>query len=306
PDGSMWARQARSFAREVEEASHGQLRVKWYFSGADGDERAQLRYLRERKLDGMASAVCGSLAPALKVTSVVGLFQARDEGTYILRKLRPLIDKQMRDNGVTDLGLGGFGEAVLFSRTPVRSLAEMQRGTYFFWDMHPVGVEQLTLMGVHVKALSVADAGRAYDAGTIDGFVMSPTAALAFQWSTQTKYFNDLQLDFTPACLVVSNATMDALPIEQQRILHVAGERLATLFSQAGELQENELIHHLFEHQGLQRITVDASFRDEFYSAARKARAALPPDAVPADALRTVLDLLADYRAELRFRGSVP
>lgn len=306
PEGSTWARQARSFAREVEESSHGQLLVKWYFGGAAGDEPAMARYLRERKLDGLASGVCGRLAPALTVTNVIGLFRERDEGTYVLRKIRPLIEAEMRDSGVTSLGIASFGQAILFSRTPVRTLAELQRGTYFVWEVHPVAAEQLRKMGVHIKTLPMDMAGRAYDSGAIDGFVMAPTAALAFQWSTQASYFNDLQLGFAAACLVIANTTLDSLPLEQQRLLRVAGNRLTTLFDQAGRQQDADLVHHLFEHQGLKHIAIDASARDEFYEAARKARAALDPRSVPPDILHQVLDLLADYRAEQRAQGASP
>lgn len=306
PDGSLWAREARSFAHEVEEASHGQLHVKWYFGGAAGDERTAQRYLRAHKLDGLASGVCGEFAPVLAVTDAIGLFRARDESSYVLRKLRPLIDQEMRASGVANLGVASFGQAVLFSRTPVSSLAELQRGTYFVWEVHPLAAQHLSSMGVHVKTLPMTEASRAYDAGAIDGFVMAPTAALAFQWSTQARYFNDLQLGFAAACIVVSNTTLDSLPLDQQRILRVAGDRLTVLFDQTTQQQDSELVHRLFEQQGLKHITTDAAARDEFYEAARQARATLDPKLAPPEILRQVLDLLADYRAEQRAQRSAP
>lgn len=303
PDGTSWARMARQFGQEMEEATHGELRIKWYFGGVTGDERETLQHIRARQLDGEAAAGCSLLSSALRVTNIVGIFRSREEGIYILRKIRPTIDEEMRLSGFTDLGIASFGIDVIFSRTPVRSFADLQRGNYWVWDMYEVAGALLKNMGVHVQAKSLVDAGRAFERGQIDGFVAAPTAALAFQWTTQARYFTDLQVDFAPMCLVIANATMDKLPIDQQRALHTVGDRLVKLFEQMGAAQDEALLHKLFEHQGLQRIPVDGALRNEFYETARAARSSLDGNAVPPALVGRVLDLLADYRAEQRAEG---
>ena len=42
PEGTAWARELRAFARDVENLSHGNLRVKWYFGGITGAEPLQI------------------------------------------------------------------------------------------------------------------------------------------------------------------------------------------------------------------------------------------------------------------------
>ncbi|HWE29047.1 MAG TPA: TRAP transporter substrate-binding protein DctP, partial [Polyangia bacterium] len=281
PDGTSWARSARQFGQEIEEATHGELHIKWYFGGVTGDERETLQHIRARQLDGEAAAGCSLLSSALRVTNIVGIFRSREEGIYILRKIRPTIDEEMRQNGFTDLGIASFGTDVIFSRTPIRSFADLQRGNYWVWDMYEITGTLLRAMGVHVKTTSLTDAGRAFERGQIDGFVAAPTAALAFQWTTQASYFTDLQVGFAPMCLVISNATMDQLPLDQQHALHAVGDRLVKMFDQTGATQDDALLHKLFEHQGLKRIPVDVDFRDEFYESARTARSTVDAKTVP-------------------------
>src|SRR3954463_9025735 len=64
PDGTSWAREARAFAREVENVTANGVRTKWYFGGIAGDEMEELARLRRGQLDGIAGAVyCERLAP---------------------------------------------------------------------------------------------------------------------------------------------------------------------------------------------------------------------------------------------------
>ena len=303
PDGTSWARTARQFSQEIEDATHGELRIKWYFGGVTGDERQTLQHIRARQLDGEAAAGCSLLSSALRVMNLVGVFRSREEGIYILRKIRPTIDEEMRQGGFTDLGVTTFGIDVIFSRTPIRSFADLQRGNFWIWDMAEVAGSLLKSMGIHVQSASLSDAGRAFESGQIDGFVAAPAAALAFQWTTQAAYFTDLQIDFAPMCLVISSSAMDKLPLEQQRALHTVGDRLIKVFEQMGAAQDDALLHKLFEHQGLKRVPVDGALRDEFFESARTARSSLDATTVPPQLVGRVLDLLADYRAEQRAQG---
>lgn len=303
PEGTSWARVAHQFGQEVEEATHGELRIKWYFGGVTGDERETLQHIRAHKLDGEAAAGCSLLSSALRVTNIVGIFRNREEGIYILRKIRPTIDEEMRENGFTNLGIASFGIDDVFSRTPIRSFADLQRGNFWVWDMYAVGGTLLQAMGIHAKPMSLTAAGRAFESGQIDGFVAVPTAALAFQWTTQARYFSDLQIDFAPMCLVISSVTMDKLPIDQQRVLHAVADRLVKLFDQMSAAENDSLLHKLFEHQGLERVPVDSALRNEFFESARLARSALDGQTIPPQLLGRVLDLLADYRAEQRAEG---
>src|SRR3954463_7446180 len=80
PEGSAWARELAAYARDVDESTHGAVRIKIYYSGIAGDEFTVLDRIRREQLDGaLASESCTRLAPSMKVTRIVGLFQTREE-----------------------------------------------------------------------------------------------------------------------------------------------------------------------------------------------------------------------------------
>jgi TRAP-type C4-dicarboxylate transport system substrate-binding protein len=146
----------------------------------------------------------------------------------------------------------------------------------------------------------VIHAGRAFADDRIDGFVATPTAALAYQWSAQAGYYTELPIGFLPGCMVLSQRAMDSLPLGAQNALKAAGAKLGIRFEETGRLQEEALIGGLFERQGLKHAPPSEEFRREFLQAARTAREKVAPGMVPDELLKSVLAWIADLRADQR------
>src|SRR5260370_35112001 len=80
PEGSAWARELRSFSRDVESRSDGAVRIKLYLGGIAGDEMEVLARIKRDQLDGtIGSEICPRLAPSRKVARLVGTFQSPEE-----------------------------------------------------------------------------------------------------------------------------------------------------------------------------------------------------------------------------------
>jgi TRAP-type C4-dicarboxylate transport system substrate-binding protein len=117
PEGTSWAHELKAFARDVEESTHGELRVKWYLGGIAGDETAALERARKGQLDGMAGAIlCQQLAPSMRLLRLPGMFESREEAFYVMGRMRADIESEMRQRGFAFLGGAGFGFDVIFSR----------------------------------------------------------------------------------------------------------------------------------------------------------------------------------------------
>jgi TRAP-type C4-dicarboxylate transport system substrate-binding protein len=303
PDGTAWARELKAFARDVELATGGEVRIKWYLGGIAGDEKTALERVKRGQLDGAAlSVTCSRYAPSLKVTRMLGLFQRYDESHFVLNRLYPAIDQELRKSGLVGLGIAVIGSELIFSRRPVSSMAEWRAQKLWVWDLDDIWIAELPRFGLKTVALPVEQAGAAYDRGEIDGFVGIPTAALAYQWSTRAKYFTRLQLGFLPACLVLSTAAFDALPLEAQNGLRGAGAKLGARFDEINRAQEEQLVNGLFERQGLRSVPLGTPqgqrFRAEFFEESQRLQANLPEPLIPRELISRVKVLLADFRAE--------
>jgi TRAP-type C4-dicarboxylate transport system substrate-binding protein len=298
PEGTAWARELHAFARDVEAATAGEVHIKWYLSAVAGDENAALARVANGQLDGLAGAsFCEQLAPSLRAFRTVGLFQNRDEVIDVLGRLGPQLDDEFRRSGFVNLMVGVFGSDVIFSRRPVRSMAEFRAVRWWMWNASALFGATLPKLGARVQLMAIEELPSAYGAGAVDGFIMPPAAALGYQLSTLAGYFTDLDLAMLPACMVLSNAALDPLPIEQQRAIRTAAAKFRIRFNQVSAELDRALLGGLFEKQGLRRVPVSPQFRYEFLEAAKAARGQLDERLLPREVLVRVLAMLADYRA---------
>jgi TRAP-type C4-dicarboxylate transport system substrate-binding protein len=300
PDGTTWAHEIKSFSNEVETATHGEVRLKWYYGGIAGADLQVGERIARGQLDGAASGgmLCSRLAPAMRVMRVRGAFRNRDEATHVLNRLRETIEGQFRKSGFVHLGSTGLGADYAFSRRPVQTLDDLKRLKAWRWDIDEVAQLFDKELGFASVPMPLEDAGQAYDEGKIDGFFSIPTAALAFQWYTRTRYLLDLPLGYLWGCLLVTQRAFDRLPPEHQGTLRAAGAKLGARLEEIGRAQDEALLHGLFQKQGVTPTEPSAQLRNELYAAALMAREQLGEKLVPKELLREVLAILADYRAE--------
>ena len=299
PEGTAWAREIHAFAREVESATHGDVRVKMYFGGIAGGEAEMEERVRRGHLDGVISGgmFCSRIAPSLRVLRVIGLLRDRREAIYLINRLRPAISRESEGNGFVDLGVALIGMDLLFSRHPVRALADLQHGTYWIWDLDDMVQKQLGEMGIHLVPAPLPEAAALFESGRSDGFFTVPGAALAFQWSAQAKYAAPLAYTALPGCAFVTKRVFDELPFDTQQSIRSAGAKLQARFNDVTDVQDAALLGSLFARQGLVLAPADGRLRVEFFKAAAEAVKKLGAQLVAPALLKQATLILDELRA---------
>jgi TRAP-type C4-dicarboxylate transport system substrate-binding protein len=299
PAGTAWARELNAFAREVDARTNGRVRVKWYFGGISGEEQAMGERIRRGQLDGAASGgpLCETLAPSMRVMRVMGMLTTPREATYVASRLWPTLDKEFHRSGVVGLGTATIGPHIIFSRKPIRSIADLKTTRLWIWDRDDVIIAELRRFGANQVPLPVGDAARAYEDGRVDGFMAPSSVALAFQWSALAHYATDLRLDYMTGCVVITERAFDPLPQETRDMIRSAGGKLSVRFAQIGEQQDQMLMNGLFKKQGVTTVPVDPRFSTEFFELARNTRDHLDERLVPHALIARVQGILADFRA---------
>jgi TRAP-type C4-dicarboxylate transport system substrate-binding protein len=301
PDGTAWARELKAFGREVQAVTNNDVQIKWYLSGIAGDELSQHLRVQRDQLDGVVSGgmLCQKLAPSLRAIAVAGQFRDRHEADFVLNQLRPTLDTEMIKSGYVLVGPAGMGFSVIFSRTPVRTMAELRRLRPWLWSLDDTMRAQLEGMGLHVVQLPVEEAARAYDDQRVDGFVALPSAAMAFQWSAQARYVTDLKLGYETGCLMLARRAWDTLSHEQQQTMSAAVAKLSVRIEEVSEQIDHTLLSGLFAKQGLTAIAAPAPLQAEFAESARKT---LPivERLVPPGTMQRVRQLILEYRRQVR------
>ena len=285
PDGTAWARELKAFAREIDDGAH--LRVKFYWGGIAGDEREIVARIKRGQLDGAAgAAMCTDLAPSLQATRLQGIFPSRDVHEKLVRKI-PNIDEEFKKAGFVNLGVGGLGPSIVFTKHPVTSWAELKKLRLWRWELDPVAWQQDRMMGMTVVPGSVDGGAAMFDAGKIDGFVALAASALAFQWQSRAPNILPLEMDYLNACVILSLSTFEALPIETQQTIRAAGAKLQLRMELVGRDTDRVVISGTLTGSGVHATPVPAATRDAFFSAARATRAKAAAEGhVPAPALQ--------------------
>ncbi|MGZ3425785.1 MAG: TRAP transporter substrate-binding protein DctP [Polyangia bacterium] len=300
PDGSIMAQEIKRWGQDLEVATGGRVRIKWYLNGVAGDELEQGDRMMKGQLDGSAGGqmFCNRIIPSMRVTRLPGVFQSREEAADAINRLNTTMIKEAHEHGFALLTAVSLGPDVIFTRTPVHNLAELRKLKLWRWDLDEVGIATSREMGLQVVPLPVADAARAYDNGRVDGFLAVPLAALAFQWSARARYLTDLRGSYIWSCLVMTERSLQRLPTQQQDMVRVAAARARERFEEMGRRTDEALLGGLFARQGATSVPVSDGFRAEYVAAARAARAKVTDRFVPKELIDRVLQMLADYRIE--------
>jgi TRAP-type C4-dicarboxylate transport system substrate-binding protein len=300
PEGTFWSRELRATAQEIEAGTNGAVHLKLYLGAVAGDEMEVAARIAKGQLDAVGSAgvMCDRVSPTLRAISIPGLFATRAEASAVSQKLRPTMEEEAQKAGFALLGVATLGQDVLFTRSPVRSLAELRALKLWRWDGDEVGIATARAMGLHVVPTPVHEAMAAVENGRLDGFMAIPTAALAFQWSTRTRYLTSLRAGHLNGCILVANRAFDRLLPEQQQVLRAAFVKLEARFEDISRREDEALVGELFARQGLTVAAPSAALRDDFFAAAAKARATLAEAIVPHAVVNRVLKALAEVRAK--------
>jgi TRAP-type C4-dicarboxylate transport system substrate-binding protein len=299
PDGTAWAREVKAFSREVAEATHGEVQMKWYFGGIAGDDLQVQERIRKDQLDGVGSGgmLCERVSPSFRGLRVPGLYQSREEVRYVAQQMRPTFEQEFSAGGYAYLGHAVVGPIVIATRHPVRTLAELKRERMWMWDLDEMTNEPLKEMGLSLVGTPIDAAGAAYTDGKVDGFFGIPMAILAFQWSAQARYVSDVHANFLVSCLVTTNRAMDRLPLEHRQAIRSATAKLSTRLEAVEEDLDRKLLGGLFKQQGLLPAPTAEGFGAEFFEAAHDASLRLGAKLIAPALLKRMTELLATYRA---------
>ena len=274
PEGSAWANLLRDWAREIEAVTNGAVRVKLVLlrhrrRRARGRSTASTGAARRHRLGRHPLRAAGAVD---EVQALAGVFQSREEAAYVMERLRPTLEEETARAGfalliTTGLGPGGALHAhagALDGRAAQDEAVALGR--------RRAGHRHGARDGPARRADRLDVAGKAYDDKRVDGFIAIPTAALAFQWSTQARYLTDLRPGYLTGCVLVAHRAFDRLTAEQQQTFRSLFAKYDALFQEMGRRQDEALLGGLFAKQGLKPIPPSEGFRSEFFEAARAAR----------------------------------
>jgi len=214
PEGSIWDKNLKQMAEEWKQATGGRVTVTIFGGASQGDEATVLRKMR---LDALQAASftavgLGSIDAAFNVFDVPFFFESYDELNDVTAKLTPTIAKRLDAKGFVLLNWGHGGWTQLFTKRPVRTLADLKTIKLYTSAGNDRMVQWFKANGFQPRAMAMTDIMTGLTTGMIEGLPTPALAAQLFQWYRQTPYMLDIGLAPVVGASIITKKAWNAIP----------------------------------------------------------------------------------------------
>lgn len=213
PDGSSWMKVLRQAGADVEAATEGRVKIKYYPGGVRGDDQQVLRRIRVRQLDGgiVQTGVFSRLFTDVQIYNLPMVFENLDEVDAVRETMDPLLVEGLADAGFVALGIAEIGMAYAMSTKEARSLADARR--LKVWSPQGDRPAERALSAFRIKPipLSLAEVLSGLQTDLIDTVAAPPVAVLPLSWHTKLRYVLDLPFMYIYSLVVVSDRSLKGI-----------------------------------------------------------------------------------------------
>jgi len=288
PTGTTWHKALLEMGNTWRKTTEGRVTLTVYPDGAQGDESTTVKKMRpgmETLGAGFLTAAgLAELDDAFNVFAMPFFFESDEEEGAVEKKLTPIFEQRLNAKGFHLLGWGTGGWIQVFSKKPIKSLADMKSAKLFTTKGADKWVQWYVANGFHPVALLPSDipAQLKLSTGLIDTAPNPPYLALSLQIYRDAKYMLDLHIAPLTAAMIVSNTAWNKVPADDRPKLTTAAEDLEKTVRQRTPAQDAESVAAMTKY-GLQVIKLDPKAEAEFRSAATELAKTMRGSMVPAD-----------------------
>ena len=214
PDNSPWTSALRSMGMAWEKSTEKRVRLTVYAGTIPSESSAIARMA----VDGLQAAtlmVAGlsEIDDAFNVFGVPFFFESDAELTHVQQKLTPLIRERLRAKRYHLINWGNAGWIHLFSKKPIRTLADVRQAKLFTTEGNPKMVQWYTANGFHAVPLSAGEIPKQLKlpTGAINAAPMPPVYAVALQIFKDAGNMLDVRLAPLVGATVMTDAAWNKI-----------------------------------------------------------------------------------------------
>lgn len=241
PENSIWMKEMRVGAKEIEERTDGRVMLKFYGGGVMGNDKKVLRKMRIGQLHGGSFTPSGlaERCPDLNLYGMPLIFDSLDEVSYVRGRFDERLMKSLEDAGLVGFGIAGGGFAMIMSEKPVTSREDLQGRKVWVPEGDSWTLSAMKALDLSPVILPITDVLTGLETGLIEVIGTPPVAAVALQWYTKLNYLTDFPISYTYAVLVIEKDVFDSMEPADQAVVREVMDRIYASFD-AGSAAENE------------------------------------------------------------------
>lgn len=297
PEGSTWMRIMDLLDDEIRSQTGGEVGLKFYPGGIQGDEGVVLRKIRAGQLQGggFSGTGLGEIAPGLRVMEIPFAYRSLDEVHAVRERLSPLFEKMLNDAGFQLLGWSDVGFVYLFSKSPISGVDDLRKSKMWLWEGDPLAKTLLQAVGVSPVPLPITDVVTALQTGMVDAVYTSPLACISLQWYARVSDMTDIPVTHAMGAVVVSSETWNKISPGSQEIVRQLARKYFTQLDEA-TAKDNQQSIQVLQQKGIKLVPMEAAYRAQFEEIGRSVREKLVGTLYTQDVLDQALRTLAEVR----------
>jgi TRAP-type C4-dicarboxylate transport system substrate-binding protein len=262
PDGTRWMQELRKAGDEIARRTDNAVKLRFFPGGIMGNDKSVLRKIRVGQLQGgvIVSGGLTDIYPDIVLYNIPFLFRSYDQADYVRQRLDPVLIEGLARNGFVSFGLSEGGFAYLMSKTPIRSVDQLQSHKVWVPADDPLSRIVFDTIDIAPIPLPLTDVLTGLQTGLIDTVASSPIGAIALQWQTQVKYLVNEPLVYLYATLIIDNKAYGRIDTANQAIVREELEKVFRSLDQQTRKDDAEAIKAL-KAQGIEFLEPTAASR---------------------------------------------
>ena len=307
PANTTWHNALREMGHAWQTGTEGRVRLTIYPGGSQGTEKTVIAFMRVGQLDAALLMPTGlqEIDESTRVFSMPFFLESDEELAYVLARVAPAVERRLQAQGFHVLGWGSGGWVRLFSKRPIRSLADVQQAKLFTSQSDGRTVRWYRSNGFNPVALSETQIVPQLKLpnGMIDTVPFPPYGAMVLQVHTAAPHMLDLNVAPLVGATVISKRAWSRLSAQDRATMQAAARAMQErVFTEVPRLDTRSIAS--MQRLNLTVTTLAPAAASEFRAAADRMVPALRGNTVPADIYDLAVKARDEYRQSRRRTGS--
>jgi TRAP-type transport system periplasmic protein len=297
PEGSPWFDTVARIRERWKKASDGQVRMKVYGGGVAGDEEEVLRKIKVGQLHAATITGVGlsQMSRATLALQVPMLMRSYAELDYVRERMKPVLEKELREAGFVVLNWGDAGWVHFFSTEKAVVPEDFRDMRIMVGAKDPDTEAAWKAANFQPVPVSATDVLQGLQTGLLDAFAAPPIFALSSQWFGLATHMVPVKWTPLNGATVVSVERWNRVPEElRAELLEIAeeeGERSKKQIRALGDKALEEM-----KKRGLTVHSLSAEQQKAWETAAENAYPIVRGKVVPTEVFDQVKALAEEYR----------
>ena len=300
PKGSTWMNNFEAMGKEIRAKTEGDLRLRIYPNGVQGDELDVIRKMRAGLIHAgaMTATGLGEIQEEVLIFQLPRIFRTYEELDYVRDYLREDLDKAFMDAGYVLLGMGDLGFYYIFSNQPIRTIADLQSPNVKMWARTTDRIGLMFYKNAEIATVprEVTQVLSSLYSGHINTLAASPYVTIALQWHDKFKYMTNLPVSVGVGATVMTKEKFDELSPAQQKVVREVADAHQADLIQAIRKDNERALEALQKKAGIEVVEFEDDSREAWDAIAVETHKALVGEIYSQEFLDKITALLQAYR----------